>query len=159
MYLLLKLIHIAAVVVFLGNISLGIFWKRLADGTRKPDYMAHTIGGIIRADRLFTIPGVVVLVLAGIGTALVGGIPLLGTGWVLWGIVLISVSGLAFIPVGRAQPRLLALAEGGLTTEAELAEYRAHSHTWDVWGTVSLIAPVLALVVMVLKPNLPAFHF
>jgi uncharacterized membrane protein len=98
MYLVLKLIHVAAAIVFLGNISLGIFWKRLADQTQKAAIMAHTIGGIIRGDRLFTIPGVIVLVAAGIGTALVGQIPLLSTGWLLWSIVLISASGAAFGP-------------------------------------------------------------
>jgi len=64
MYLFLKMIHIGAVLVFLGNISLGIFWKSMADRTADPKIMAHTLRSIIRADRWFTIPGVIVLVVA-----------------------------------------------------------------------------------------------
>ncbi len=158
MYLALKLVHVAAVVVFLGNISLGIFWKRFADRTQIATIMAHTIAGIIRADRLFTIPAVIVLIAAGIGTAIVGHIPLLSTGWILWGIVLISLSGIAFIPVARAQTHLYAIAQRGLSTPAERGQYEAISRSWGLWGNFSLLMPTLALAIMVLKPALPAFH-
>jgi uncharacterized membrane protein len=158
MYLVLKLVHVAAAIVFLGNISLGVFWKRLADHTQKAAIMAHTIGGIIRSDRLFTVPAVIVLVAAGVATALVGQIPLLSTGWLLWGIVLISASGAAFGPLARAQKQLYELAQRGLSTDADRAQYRALSQTWDLWGGVALLMPIIALVLMVLKPTLPAFH-
>ena len=65
MYLVLKLIHVAAVIIFLGNIITGLFWKAHADRTRDVRFIAHTMHGIIRSDRWFTIPGVVVITLAG----------------------------------------------------------------------------------------------
>ena len=158
MYLFLKLVHVAAVIVFLGNISLGIFWKRIADQTEQSAIMAHTIGGIIRADRLFTVPGVIVLVFAGIATAIVGQLPLLSTGWILWGLILIIGSGLAFIPVARAQQKLYDLAKRGLSTQAERTEYERLSGSWNLWGGIALTLPLIALIFMVLKPSLPAFH-
>jgi uncharacterized membrane protein len=158
MYFILKLIHVAAAVVFLGNISLGIFWKRIADQTENAAIVTHTIGGIIRADRLFTIPGIIVLIFAGIATALAGGFPILGTGWILWAVGLISASGLAFAPVAKAQQRLYALAQQGLSTPAQRTEYENNSRAWDLWGGISLVLAVLAFCLMILKPSLPAFH-
>jgi len=63
-YLLLKLIHIIAAILFLGNIITGLFWKFHADGTRDPKVIAHAFEGIIRAGRWFTIPGVIAIVAA-----------------------------------------------------------------------------------------------
>jgi len=60
-YLLLKAVHVLAVVLFLGNIVTGIFWKAHGDRTGDPRIMAHTLDGIIRSDRWFTIPGVVLI--------------------------------------------------------------------------------------------------
>jgi uncharacterized membrane protein len=87
-YLALKFIHVLAVIMFVGNITVGIFWKSIADKTKDPRIIAHTIAGIIGADRWFTMPGVILLLIGGIGAAVVGQIPILGTGWILWAIVL-----------------------------------------------------------------------
>ena len=56
MYLLLKTIHILSVVMFLGNIITGLFWKAQADATRDPKLQAHALRGVIRSDAFFTIP-------------------------------------------------------------------------------------------------------
>ncbi len=96
MYLIFKLIHVSAVILFLGNIITGLFWKAHADRTRDPRMMANTLQGIIRSDRWFTIPGVIVITLGGFAAAIHGSIPILGTGWILWSIVLFSLSGFAF---------------------------------------------------------------
>lgn len=77
MYLWIKLLHVAAVFIFLGNIATGLFWKAHADRSRDPRIIAHTLDGIIRSDRLFTIPGVVLIPIGGIGAAIVAGLPML----------------------------------------------------------------------------------
>jgi len=61
MYLWLKLVHILAVILFIGNVVTGVFWHKHAQKTRDPKLLAHTMDGVIRSDRLFTIPGVVVI--------------------------------------------------------------------------------------------------
>lgn len=157
-YLALKTIHVLAVVIFLGNITVGAFWKAYADRTGKPAVMAHTIEGIIRADRIFTIPAVIVLLLAGFAAAGVGRYPILQTGWILWGLGLFVISGVAFGPIARAQRALLAIAGTGLQTTEQQAAYEALSRRWNVYGTIATIAPLAALVIMVIKPNLPAFR-
>ena len=59
MVLWLKLLHILGVVMFIGNITTGVFWHKHAERTRNPRLIAHAMEGVIRSDRLFTIPGVV----------------------------------------------------------------------------------------------------
>src|SRR3970282_2657858 len=96
MYLLLKLFHIIAVIIFLGNITTGLFWHAHAARTRDPKLLAHTMDGIIRSDRLFTVPGVIGIIISGVAAAIYGNFPILRTGWILWTLVLFAVSGLIF---------------------------------------------------------------
>lgn len=159
MYLWFKLIHVAAVIVFLGNISLGVFWKDAADRTRDPRIMAHTLRSIIVADRWFTIPSVIVLLAGGIATAIAEHIPILATGWILWSIILFIISGIAFGPIARAQRAMeVAASEAVKTGALDEARYKRLSANWNVWGMIALLAPVVAVCLMVLKPHLPAFH-
>jgi uncharacterized membrane protein len=157
-YLLLKLLHVLAVVAFLGNISMGLFWKAIADRSGRAEIVAHTLRGIILSDRLITIPSIVVILIAGFGAASIGGWKILGTGWILWSLVLFIIAGLAFAPVSRAQRELAELAAAGGPGLVASEPYRRLSHTWELWGTVALVAPLLALVLMVLKPTLIALH-
>ena len=55
-YLTLKMLHIVAVVLFLGNIITGVFWKDHADRSRDPRIILAILEGIVRSDRWFTIP-------------------------------------------------------------------------------------------------------
>ena len=153
LYLVLKLIHVAGVVLFLGNITVGVFWKAYADRSGNTAIMANTMDGIIAADKIFTIPGIIILLGGGIGAAIVGGIPILSTGWLLWGIVAFILSGAAFGPLSRAQRRIAAAAHAG-----NLQEYAELSKGWTLWGTLALIFPIVAFVLMILKPSLPAFQ-
>ena len=159
LYLGFKLVHIAAVILFLGNIITGLFWKLHADRTRNPQIIAHTFEGIISSDRWFTLPSIVVIIVGGVGAALMGQIPILGTGWILWSIVLFSVSGLAFsFRVAPLQAKLAALARASTGNEPfDWTNYHAVSRVWELWGLFALLTPVAVVVLMVLKPDLPAF--
>lgn len=152
MYLIWKLIHLIGVVLFLGNITVGVFWKRYADMTGNMALMAHTIDAIIEADRIFTIPGIVILLIGGIATALVGHYPILSTGWILWAIILFILAGVAFAPLSRTQRQLAVAAHTG-----NLDEYDRLSKGWTLWGSIALVLPIVAFAIMILKPALPAF--
>ena len=154
MYLWLKLVHVAAVIAFLGNITTGLFWYAHAARTRDPRLLAHAMDGIIRSDRLFTIPGVVVIIASGLTAAIAGGHPILGTPWILWSLVLFSVSGLVFVlRVAPLQVRLRVLAQAGAERGAfDWDGYHRVARAWEAWGLVALLTPVAALVLMVLKP-------
>jgi uncharacterized membrane protein len=154
MYLLMKLLHITAVIAFLGNIVTGLFWHAHAVRTRDPRLLAHTMDGIIRSDRLFTVPGVLGIIVTGVAAAILGGHPLLRTGWILWTLILFAVSGLIFaIRVAPLQKRLRAMAEAGAQSGTfDQARYHVLALRWEIWGAAALLTPVAGLVLMVLKP-------
>jgi len=153
-YFAMKALHLLAVTLFLGNIITGLFWKTHADRSGDPRIIAHTLAGIIRGDRLFTIPGVVLIILFGLGTAMIGKLPILGTGWIWQSIVLFSISGLAFMaqvaPLQRRLHQLALDAAGGGAWDA--AAYRRLSRRWEAWGLLAIATPLAAVVLMIVKP-------
>ena len=151
MYHVLQVVHVFAVILFMGNIITGLFWKFHADGTRNPIIVAHTMRGLIRADRWFTVPGVVVITVAGFLAAIQAGLPLLRTGWILWSIVAFSLSGVAFAwKVAPLQRQLLLLSEN--PAELDWSAYRSKSLQWELWGLFATFTPAAAVVLMVWKP-------
>lgn len=158
MYPVLKFVHVLAVIMFVGNITVGLLWKHLADATNDARIMAYTLGGIIAADRWFTIPGVVLLLLAGFATAALGHIPVLSTGWILWSLVLFIVAGIAFGPLSRTQRELRAVAQAGVDASLDWVRYEALTKRWNLFRTIALLLPLVAVFLMVTKPGLPAFH-
>lgn len=148
-----KVLHIVAVVAFLGNITTGLFWHLHAARTRNPVLLAFTMEGIIRSDRFFTVPGVVGIIASGVAMAMQRHLPIIGTRWILVPLILFAVSGIIFMArVAPLQRQLLALArnEGSF----DYSRYRAVAVQWELWGAAALLTPVIALVFMVLKPAL-----
>lgn len=158
LYLGFKLIHVLAVVLFLGNITTGVFWKANADRSRNPAVIANMLEGIIRADRLFTMPPIIFILIGGVGAAIGGNYPILGTGWIFWSIVLFTVSGFAFgSHVAPLQRKMLALVRSS-SDSVDWAAYRALSRQWEIWGAIALVSPAIAAVLMVMKPALPGLR-
>src|SRR5258705_2075173 len=127
-YLSFKLTHVLAVVLFLGNITTGIFWKANADRSRNPLIIANMLEGIIRADRLFTLPPIVFILIGGIGAAIAGNFPILRTGWIFWSIVLLTISRIALMAqVGPLQREMLDLVRRSRESLGSAAD-RSLSH-------------------------------
>lgn len=147
-YLLFKLLHVVAVVLFLGNITTGVFWVRHAARHRSPPRLAEAMAGVIRSDRVFTVPAVLVIIASGGLAAWQGGWPMLRTGWIAWGIGLFVLSGLVFAALAPLQHRLRVLAgreDIGWDDCAPLLR------RWNRIGIASLLPAWLALAAMVLK--------
>ena len=152
LYLFLKALHIVSVVLFLGNIITGVFWKMHADRTGDLRARAQALDGIIESDRIFTTPNVFIIILTGIATAYAAGIPILSTLWILSSIILFGISGLAFAFVAPLQKKLLANVRAGIADGWDQAGYESLSRRWTVWGTVATGAPLIAVFLMVMKP-------
>jgi uncharacterized membrane protein len=154
MALWFKLFHIVAVIAFIGNISTGLFWHLHAARTRDAKILAHTMDGIIRSDRIFTNPGAILIVLFGFGAAGTGHYPILHTGWVLWTIILFTISGITFgLRLVPLQRRMRDFAAAGVAGgNFDYAAYHAMAKRWELWGAVALGAPLAGLALMVLKP-------
>ena len=150
-YSALKLLHLGAVILFLGNIITGLFWMRRADRTNDLSLISFTMKGIIASDKWFTIPGVIIITAGGFGAAVSGGLPLLKTGWIFWSIVLFSISGVVFaIKVVPLQQKVYKLT----FSEAERFDwslYRSRLKEWERWGLIALLTPLAAMAMMVLK--------
>ncbi len=157
LYSLFKLVHIFAVVIFLGNIITGLFWMRNADKTNDRSVIAFTMKTIIHSDRIFTIPGVIIITIGGFATAIEGGIPLLRTGWIFWSIVMFSLSGLVFSwQLAPLQKKIFKLVNVAPDELFDRTLYQSCLKKWENWGFVALITPVAAMIVMVLKIPLPS---
>jgi uncharacterized membrane protein len=153
LYLALKALHILSVVLFLGNIITGVFWKVHADLTGDLRARAQALDGIIKADRWFTVPGVLLIVASGVSMALLAHLPMLSTLWIGASIALFGVSGLAFgLAVGPLQKKLLTNVRAGLTGNWDETQYNALSRSWGIWGIVATAAPAIAVFLMVMKP-------
>jgi uncharacterized membrane protein len=154
MYLWLKLLHVAAVILFLGNIYTGLFWHIHAMRTRDAKLLAHTMDGIIRSDRLFTVPGVFAIIAGGFAAAIVGKLPIVRTPWILWSLVLFSIAGVVFMArVAPLQRRMRDVARAGEAGSFDFGDYQRLTRSWEIWGAVALLTPIAALVLMVLKPT------
>jgi uncharacterized membrane protein len=147
-FLIMKLLHTLFVVLFLGNIIISILWKRHADKTNDKTIRAHTLKGLIKADRVFTMPAVIGLIIFGFGAQGMGPYSLTA-GWILWSIVLLVISAAAFMAkVVPLQKKLLATAEAQ-NFQPEL--YGQLSKEWNMWGMIAIAAPLIAFVLMVMK--------
>lgn len=150
-FVIMKVVHLAAVVVFLGNILTGIFWKAYGDKSRDPRIIAHTMKGIIRADRMLTMPSVGILLVAGFGAQGMAHYPI-SLPWIVWGIVLYVLSAAVFMArVAPLQKKLAAVA-GASEGSMNWAEYDRLSKQWNVWGAIAILLPIVAFVLMVWKP-------
>jgi uncharacterized membrane protein len=109
---------------------------------------------VIRSDRLFTIPGVILIIASGVFAAVQGGFPLLGTPWILWTLILFGISGAVFgMRLAPLQRQMRAQAEAGAHGGAfDYLAYHRLSRQWDAWGFVATATPLLGLALMVLKP-------
>jgi uncharacterized membrane protein len=154
MYLALKTVHVFSVVLFLGNIITGIFWKAHADATGDPKVQAHALAGVIRSDAWFTLPAVVVIIITGVALASMAGLPLLGTGWIAASLAAFALSGVLFGAfIAPLQRRLLTEALGAQPEAAwPSPAYRRLSRRWEAIGLVAIALPLAALALMIFKP-------
>ena len=153
MYFIFKTIHIIGVVVLLGNVTITAYWKVLADRTRDAKVIAHAQHGVTVADWIFTLAGIVLILVGGYGAAAVAGVPTTGPAWLVIGQLLFAVSGLVWlgilIPIQIRQARIAR----SLTPDSGLpAQYRRDSRSWLIWGIVATVPLVAAIYVMVAKP-------
>lgn len=151
-YTFYKLLHILAVIIFLGNIITGLFWMHIAVKTKNVVIITHTMKGIIAADNLFTTPGVIVITAAGFMAAIIGHYPILGTGWILWPIILFTLSGIAFMAkVAPLQRKIYSFASNTVAGDLDWQQFHALYRSWELWGLAALLTPLAAAVMMILK--------
>jgi uncharacterized membrane protein len=153
-YLAFKVVHITGVVLFLGNIIVTGAWKVLADRTGDPRTIAFAQRLVTLTDWIFTLGGVILILIGAYGMVLTAGLDPLGPLWLIAGQSLFIASGIIWvailIPVQIKQARQArAFASGGAIPEG----YWRLCRLWVIWGTIATLLPLANLYFMVVKPN------
>jgi len=153
LYQALVYAHILGVILLAGNITITAFWKVLADMTKEAKQIAFANRAVIVADWLFTLPGIVLTLVGGIGISLMGQWPLFEVSWLSWSVFWFIVAGLLWmiflIPLQIRQSRAAKLfAETGDIPDS----YWRDAKWWISIGLIATIPLLIVLYLMVFKP-------
>jgi len=150
-------VHVAGVVIFVGNIIVTGAWMFLADRNGEPSVMRFATKSLSFADALFTGPGVVFILLNGLAMAAEryggwGGFH--ETSWITAALALFVLSGVIWAGfLIRPQNRMTVLASQ--TDAGPLPdEFRRHLNSWYLWGSIATVLPIFSLGLMIFKPTL-----
>jgi uncharacterized membrane protein len=153
MYVAWKAVHIFGVVLFMGNIIVTALWKARADRSADLATVAFAQRTVAAADRMFTLPGAILIAVGGYAMASVGHLPLHGPRWIEWGQGLFYASAVIWLAVLiPAQHRLVALSEAGRRAGSLDPAFHRLSRRWATWGGIATLLVLVALVLMVTKP-------
>ena len=151
-YLWLKVIHILGVVLFLGNIIVTGWWKNLADRTKNPQIIAFAQRQVTLTDFIFTGGGVVILLAAGMANIYLHGLSY-SAKWLSHGMSIFLLSGLIWVAVLiPVQIKQANMAKLFATTSEIPNSYWKLCTTWNVFGLLATLLPLMNLYWMVFKP-------
>ena len=150
-YPFLKTLHLVGVVMFVGNIVVTGWWKAMADRTRDTRIVAFAQRQVTLTDWVFTLGGVVLVAVGGLGNATLHGLPMRAH-WLQWGLALFALSGAVWavilIPL---QTKLARMARAFATTDTIPPEYWRLERWWAVFGIVATFLPLAVIPLMVYK--------
>jgi len=153
LYLTFKFLHVFGVIILVGNVTVTAVWKVFADRTREASVVAFGQRLVTITDWFLTVGGIVLLVIGGYGAAMVSNLDLLGARWLVWGQVLLAISGLIWMAILIPAQMRQATAARAFANGGEIpASYRRDASRWLFWGIVATVPLVVALWVMVFKP-------
>lgn len=152
LYSFLKFLHVLGVVLLIGNVTITAFWKVFADRTGEPSLVAHAQYLVTLTDWIFTLAGIVLILVGGYGMVLTEGIDPFGASWLVWGQLLFLLSGVIWIAVlVPAQVRQATAARTFRAGEDIPASYWKDARQWLIWGIVATVPLVAATFLMVMK--------
>jgi uncharacterized membrane protein len=145
-------LHLIGVLLAVGNIVTAAFWKVRADTSGNPAVIHYATRNVMLADYVFTIPGLILIVVSGGIMAERAGYPLSGFNWLTLSLVLFAITGIIWgvmlIPLQRKMIRISAEC---LTAGTVSQEYRDASRAWAIYGTIATLLPIAILYLMVMK--------
>lgn len=147
------LLHIAGCVLFLGNIITAAFWKVRADLKGDPAEIHNTVKNVMLADLVFTLPGLLLIIISGVVMAVQAGYGMDGISWLMASLILFGITGILWagflIPLQKGMIRhsMQSIRDGVIS-----AGYKRASTYWAVGGTIATLLPIVILYFMVSKP-------
>lgn len=149
------LFHVVGVIVFLGNFVAAWLAFVVARRQEHAAALASLFALVNLGDRWLTPASLLAIVASGVHAAGRRGISITGTGWILWSLVALGISGVVF--VARLRGLQLELEAAARAPTLDLPAFRVRLHRWAVWAAVGTVAAVSSLALMVLQPDLPGF--
>ncbi len=149
---LIRVVHILAVVMLLGNLCMAPFWRKRLVSLGGAQARAVANRSVRIADFAFTLPGWVVVLATGIVMIITRGWPsphgwldlslVLFLGWlVLWHILVL-----------RARKAMIAQAQEAAAGGQAAAALAQHERQWQQWSYISAAIVIIILVFMATKP-------
>lgn len=152
-YLWLKTVHLFGVIMFIGNIVVTGWWKNMADRTKKPQVIAFAQRQVTLTDYIFTAGGALVLFVAGTANVVIHGLDS-SSHWLKMGNIMFILSGIIWvvilIPIQIKQEKM---AKEFNETNVIPPEYWTMCMTWNFWGVIATVLPLLNIYWMTFKPN------
>ncbi|MBT2724314.1 DUF2269 domain-containing protein [Bacillus sp. ISL-46] len=148
----LLFLHVLGAVIFLGNIITAAFWKIRADIKGDPELIHNTVKNVMLADFIFTLPGLILIIVSGILMAVQAGYSMSGLNWLTLSLILFVFTGvlwfLLLLPIQRSMIRHSAqsIEEGDISKS-----YRKASRYWAIFGITATLLPVMILYFMIIK--------
>ena len=145
---LIILVHLFAVIVFLGNIITEIRWLYQASKTGNKEIIRFAITGIINGDKVFTLPCVLLITVT--GSFIYSNFSVSQNHWLLFALISYIFSGIAYsIKVAPLQKKMLHFVSDKSSTLPSV--YKNIYASWNFWGWVALLTSVLALTLTTIR--------
>jgi len=150
----LKVVHILAVVVVLGNLLMAPFWRKRLAALGGVQARAAANRSVRVADLIFTLPGWVVVLATGIMLIIYRDMGMRG-GWLHLSLLLF-LGWLIFwhVLVLRTRKAMIAQAEEAASGGQAPPELAQHERQWQQWSYLAAGIIVLILILMVVQPPL-----
>lgn len=153
LYLTFKFLHVLGVILLIGNVTVTAVWKVFADRTRDARVVAFGQRLVTITDWFLTVSGIVLLIIGGYGAAMVSNLDVFGARWLVWGQVLLAISGVIWMVILVPAQIRQAKAARSFEHDGEIPDaYRRDATRWLFWGIVATVPLAVALWVMIFKP-------
>lgn len=144
----LKVAHVFAAVLFLGNVIVTGVWSAILFQRRAVVDFRIAARAIVITDWIFTVGGAALLVSSGLAIAIGRGYPLWATRWIREAIIGLGIATVMWlvllVPAQRAMLRL---------TPGDDARLRRVYRRWNVVGWLAVVPILWALWSMTWKPT------
>ncbi len=149
-------LHITGAVVFLGNIIVTAAWMLMAERTRSVNVIHFSARAVMRADLLFTLPGVLLVLVNGLVMVFDrwgGREAIYQLSWISAALWLFTASGVIWVAILiPAQHRMVLFSDPSDYPDSPPSEFSSALRRWYFWGALAIALPLCSLYLMVNKP-------
>ena len=140
-----------------GDIIVTGAWMLTTERTRNVNVIHFSAKAAIRADLLFTLPGVLLVLINGLVMVFDrwgGRDAIYQLSWISVALALFKASGIIWVGLLiPAQHRMVVCSDPSVHPDSLPSEFSVALHRWYVWGAIAIALPIGLLYLMVTKPG------